>query len=187
MSSKKDKTPQEMARLMIYDDETGILTWRERSAESFNCAVKERGRVASRWNLLRAGKRAGCINPLGRRVITIEKRTYFASRVAWAIYFGAWPEGVVDHINHDVSDDSIKNLRDVSYAENAQNTKLSSRNSSGRMGVHFHAGHSRWRAKISHLGQDYYLGSFTTKEAATRARAAAEKELGFHENHGGEF
>lgn len=184
---RKEKTPAELAQILRYDPETGILTWRERAADSFSCDPTEKQRVASRWNILRAGKQAGCINRLGRRVLTIEKRTYFGSRVAWAVHFGVWPKGVIDHINHIVSDDRIVNLRDVSEAENAQNCKQSSRNKSGFVGVHFHAGHGRWRAKISHSRKDHYLGSFQTKSEAIRARAVAEKELGFHENHGGEF
>src|SRR3546814_1788886 len=47
-----------------------------------------------------------------------------AHRVAWAIHYGEWPNGQIDHINGDPSDNRIANLRDVSALENARNAKL---------------------------------------------------------------
>jgi len=46
---------------------------------------------------------------------------YSAHRMAWAIYYGKWPELEIDHINGDRSDNRIKNLRDVLHIVNVNN------------------------------------------------------------------
>lgn len=47
--------------------------------------------------------------------------TYDAHRIAWALYYGAWPEKEIDHWNGDRADNRIRNLRDVSHLENSRN------------------------------------------------------------------
>lgn len=43
---------------------------------------------------------------------------------------------------------------------------------------------SKWRATIKVDGVEINLGFFANFEDAAKARATAEKEHGFHENHG---
>lgn len=52
--------------------------------------------------------------------IFIDGKGYRAHRLAWLYHYGEWPE-VVDHINGDTLDNSIKNLRSVDCASNSQN------------------------------------------------------------------
>jgi len=46
---------------------------------------------------------------------------------------------------------------------------------------------NKWAAHIKVDGKYIHLGTFTTKESATRARKDAERAHGFHENHGKEM
>lgn len=105
-------------------------------------------------------------------------RLLLAHRVAWAIYHGAWPDRIVDHINHDKLDNRIQNLRLVTNSESARNKPLSPRNKSGVAGVQ-RVG-NRWVVTISTT----QLGSFRSFDDAVAARRAAEVEMGFHPNHG---
>jgi len=57
----------------------------------------------------------------GYIIIMVSGLSFVAHRVAWFINYGTWPTGVIDHINHDRSDNRIINLRDVSPTENARN------------------------------------------------------------------
>jgi len=118
------------------------------------------------------------------RVVGISGRKYFAHRLAWLIHFGKWPKEHIDHINGDGSDNRLLNLREANTEVNAKNQKLNSRNRSGRVGVYQVAGTDKYVAQIFSKGVYRYLGAFGSFEAASQARAKAELELGFHQNHG---
>lgn len=56
------------------------------------------------------------------RTISIDCKTYRKSRIIYLFHHGKIPNGkVIDHINNDITDDRIENLRAVTVAENAFN------------------------------------------------------------------
>jgi len=110
--------------------------------------------------------------------------TLCAHRVAWALYYDEWPNGTIDHINGDKLDNRIENLRCVSSIENARNAALGANNTSGVVGVHLHKDTGKWTAQIRANDKTIALGLFKKKGDAIIARKAAEKVLGYHENHG---
>jgi hypothetical protein len=158
--SRKPLTADRLRQLLDYDPETGVFTWR----------------VNGRKNP-HEGKVAGVINASGGRVIRVDFRMYHAARLAWLHVYGEWPEGFVDHINRDRSDDSLRNLREADRGQNTWNSKRNSRNTSGHKGVHFSKVQGRWRALIGHRGKMHYLGSFEKIEEAIAARATAVQRL----------
>ena len=92
-----------------------------------------------------------------------------------------------DHIDHEEGnrgDNRWSLLKEGSKQQNHLNMKLFSNNSSGVPGVSFDKKRGRWRARIVLTGQDQHLGYFDDLEAAVEARKAAEKQYGFHQNHG---
>ena len=70
-----------------------------------------------------------------------------AHRVAWAIYYGVWPTGMIDHINGDGLDNRICNLRDVTHKENARNSRRKATNKSGCSGVMRDKHKKKWVAQ----------------------------------------
>jgi hypothetical protein len=150
-----------------YEPETGELYW----------LPKENPRKG--WNKRYANKPIRSISK-GYIRLRIDGKFYAAHRVAWALYHGAWPN-VIDHINGDKTDNRITNLRSVTNAENMRNLRAPKDNRSGHIGVSPYR--NRWRALIGAAPQ-IYLGSFDTFEEAVAARKAAERRLGYHENHG---
>jgi hypothetical protein len=170
-------TPEQLSELLDYDPATGILTWRERARTLFPS-----DREHLRWNGRYAGMRAFTVNSRGYRDGMIFRKMHRAHQVAWAIYYGAWPDGQIDHINGDRDDNRIGNLRVVTRSANCRNTKRRSNNSSGIMGVSPLKG--RWRAYIRDDGKNVHLGIFNTLEEAATARKDAEQRLGYHSNHG---
>ena len=56
-----------------------------------------------------------------RFVIRFKGKPYLRSRLIWLLQTGAWPKGVIDHINRIKQHDSFDNLRDVSYSTNRRN------------------------------------------------------------------
>lgn len=89
----------------------------------------------------------------------------------------------VDHINGDSLDNRSKNLRVVTNYENRRNTKISSRNRTGVVGVMFK--NNRYIATaVDRDGKQRHIGAYRTLEEAANARKQAEIKYGYHENHG---
>lgn len=105
-------------------------------------------------------------------------------RLAWRLQTGEWPEGVIDHINGDPTDNRFENLRDVPQRLNSRNQKKHSRNTSGQTGVYWRRDVARWQARISTDEGQKSLGYFDTFEEAVETRKTAERENEYHINHG---
>ncbi len=167
--SKADITQKELKRLLDYDPSTGILTWKI----SNSCRVGK-------------GDIAGSRNDEQYIVVKVNCIAYRAHRIIWRWFYGVWPNGEIDHINHIRYDNRIVNLRDVIHRENGRNKTRHSNNTSGSTGVVYRNGKNikkRWHAYIGSIPQKH-LGCYKNKAEAVAARKRAEVELGFHENHG---
>jgi hypothetical protein len=135
-----------------------------------------------RWNKRYAGTEAlSNVGHHGYPRGNIYNKPYRAHRVAWALHYGEWPCGEIDHINGIRHDNRICNLRIATGPENSRNLKRRSDNTSGYKGVSKVAATGKWRAYINLNGKQYSLGYYDTAEAAAAAYANAAPK--FH----GEF
>jgi hypothetical protein len=159
----------ELSELLDYDMDDGEIRWKKRISVS---AVP--------------GRLAGTVCG-GYRAIKIKGKIYMGHRLAWLLAYGEWPNGEIDHINHDKLDNRIENLRVVSREENLRNkTVYSGEKCSTRfgiMGVRLING--RWRADIRVNGELIRIGFFDDWFDAVCARKSAEVKHEFHFNHGG--
>jgi len=172
----------EISKILKCDVENGKLYWLPRSQEMFSDA-KNPGQ-AKMWNARYAGKLAFQTVCNGYRHGAIFSRRYFAHRVIWLFATGNWPENQIDHINGDRSDNRISNLRDVTKAENMKNMRVRAKSKSGASGVYWYEGLQKWQVFISVKGKTRNLGRFSEKADAIACRRQAEKDHGYHENHG---
>ena len=172
-------TVEVLRELIDYDPETGKMFWRRRDHKWFNDKQEFR-----RWNTRYAGKECFNYANAGYMRSKIFRKDYAAHRVAWAIHHGAWPAGMIDHIDGDRQNNRASNLRVVSPLENSRNIGLSQKNKSGYHGVALNPRTRKWIARICDSGRQIHLGSFDGKAAAVAARKAAERDLGYHPNHG---
>lgn len=85
-------------------------------------------------------------------------------------------DDIIDHINHDTTDNRKTNLRKVTALQNSINRKRRSDNVSGHTGVCFHncRGRKHWEAYITVDKKRMNLGRYLTKEEAIEARREAE-------------
>lgn len=173
-----DLTAERLRQVVHYDPETGIITWIDRGKDDF-AQPSTYATFVSRC----LGKEAGCPTGNGYRRITIDCQKHLSHRLAWLYVYGEWPSRHIDHINGDGCDNRIANLRDVSNAENHRNTRRHVTNSSGVCGVRLNR-YGSWAATIWNQAKIIHLGSFKSKEEAAAARKAAERDLGYHPNHG---
>lgn len=179
MAEKPHITPALLAELLAYAPETGALTWKPRPMHMFANGGKQSQRQNwLAWNAKHAEKPALTALTAGYPSGRVLKVMVYAHRVAWAIHHGIWPDGQIDHINGDRTDNRICNLRDVTQAQNLKNVK--------KIGPNKFKGVTRtpsaWVARIRANGKIQHLGSFRCETAAAIAYDLASIE--HHGEHG---
>ena len=154
---------------LSYDPETGLITW-----------IRSRGNVVAGCEFGTLMKTKANVYRRGH----IFGKSLLAHRVAFAIHYGRWPNGDIDHINHIGTDNRICNLREVSRHINCKNRKMDHDNQSGLTGVSWHRRIGKWMARIRCDGKQIHIGYFIDKEEAAEAWRLKAAELGFHKFHG---
>lgn len=101
-----------------------------------------------------------------------------AHRVSYEMANGPIPDSlVIDHICHNPPCVNPAHLRAVTQKENTENRRGAHKSSkSGVRGV-WHAPNGKWRARLTHHGEEIRLGSFETLEDAEAAVIAKRNEL----------
>ena len=147
---------KELKELLSYDAETGKFSW-----------VQPKGSKAE-------GSPAGYVSWNGYVEIKINKRVYWAHRLAWLYVHGNFPKEHTDHIDGDRANNSISNLREASNAQNMQNIRNPTiKNTSGFLGVQKSG--KKWKAMISVSGIKKHIGTFSSKEEAYEAYVRAKR------------
>lgn len=157
-SSEHQLTRTALLAELHYDPKTGLFR-----------------RVVARGNRA-AGEVTGWKATRGYVFIGVAGSTFPAHRLAWLYVTGAWPKGVIDHINGCTGDNRWENLRDVSCTTNSENQRQAHRRSaSGLLGVTLLKG--RPRAAIRVKGKLLHLGTFDTAIEAHHAYLKAKRDL----------
>lgn len=174
-----------LRQILDYDPETGKLFWKERDVSLFPAVTPSRSRsLCALWNERYANNEAlGSVNKQGYKAGRILNQTVTAHRVIWKLVTGKDPDQV-DHINGLRSDNRLSNLRNVDRLTNQRNAGMRRDNMSGATGVGWVKASGKWQARITVFDRRIHLGRFNTFNDAVSARKAAEREHGFHENHG---
>lgn len=175
-------SPELLRKLLRYDPETGKLFWVARNAEFFtNTNRRSASHAQTQWNERYADQEAfTAFDGHGYLMGRIFKKPYKAHRVAWAIVNGEWPNGQIDHLNGNRSDNRLKNLRQVDQSENNKNSKKRSNNKSGVTGVCFDKERQKWMVTI--CGK--FGGRFQNFEDAVAHRLILQNSDNFTERHG---
>jgi hypothetical protein len=150
--------------LLSYDPNTGVLTW------------KRWPWTPQIWQF--EGKTAGT-EKKGEIQIAItyagKTRTYRAHRVCWALYYGEWPDKLIDHWDNDTKNNRISNLRKATNSNNSCNKK----DVVGKIpwkGVYLFKGkHYGAQIKLNHT--HYWLGLHSEPWLAAMAYDAKAKSL----------
>lgn len=145
-----------------YDLSTGAFFHKKRSGRP-NGKIKE-------------GARAGNVGKRGYRVISINYRDYQEHHLSWFYVRGTWPdiEKRLDHINQIKTDNRIGNLREVTHSENAVNSKINSRNTSGYRGVSWNKQAQKYLVQICVNNKRRRLGYYKSVEVAALVALVAQ-------------
>jgi len=106
----------------------------------------------------------------------ISKKTIYLHRLIMNLHDKSKTFGYVDHISSHKNDNRKSNLRICTNAENLQNRKVNSNNSTGIIGVSWNSGCNKYQAIINVNGKQKMLGVFKNIEDATAKRLEAEQE-----------
>ena len=129
-----------------------------------------------------ANQVAGYSHCEGYLSVAIGRKEYLVHRIIWLMQTGSWPDEV-DHINHNRQDNRWVNLRSVFPQDQQKNMRLRRNNRSGVQGVRVLPS-GKFCAYIMVNRVQLALGSYDLLDDAIAARKAAEKQHGFHVNHG---
>ena len=178
-----DLTQSLLNEIFGYDPETGVLYHKERPRWMFTKGYKGGETSWRTFNTQNAGKPITNVGGGGYLRVNIDGTRYFAHRIIWMMVHGEWPNEI-DHINGDKSDNRLCNLRSVSRQENLRNLARRADNTSGHTGVSLSKRDGVFIAYITVDGRMKVIGRYPTAGQAAQARAKAQAELGYHENHG---
>ena len=143
-----------------YDPDTGYFFWK----------------ISPKYDVF-VGDRAGNFDGKYWR-LAYKQKNYKASRVAWLMVTGSWPESQIDHINGNKTDDRFKNLRSATNAQNCRNRSRRD-NKLGTKGVWRSAKRCKYEftSSIQIDGKRIYLGTFSTIHEAKLAYDKAAKQV----------
>ena len=103
-----------------------------------------------------ASDEKGCVH--GYRRVSILKSLYKEHRVVWALFNDEVPD-IIDHINRDVTDNRIENLRESNHT-------LNSYNRSDVRGISYHHKQDTWFVNIRYKKKLEHIGCFKDEELA---------------------
>jgi hypothetical protein len=147
----------------IFDYKDGNLIWKVKKSNS-----------------LKIGDICGSKNNEGYIQTSLNGKKFKNHRLIWMWHYGVFPE-LIDHIDHNPSNNKIENLRIATQSENFRNRPKATNNTSGYKGVSFHKHRKKFQAKIKINGKQIYLGLFDSAKDAHNVYCIAAKE------HHGEF
>jgi len=117
-------------------------------------------------------------------IITLNSKAYLVHRVIYYMAHGHCPD-FVDHIDNNIQNNHIDNLRPATRSENQWNKSLNKKNTSGVKGLSWAKKQNKWLACIRYKGKNKNLGYFESKELGAEFLELARELLhGSYANHG---
>jgi hypothetical protein len=154
--------------LELFDLKNGVLYWK----------------VNKPYSKYKAGDVAGRKVKDGYMQVCVNRIRILNHQVVFKMFHNYVPK-IIDHIDGNIQNNSVENLRPATIRQNQYNSKISTRNKSGVKGVHWCARRRKWHTQLSINGKQTTLGFFEDLELADLvAQEARDKYHGAFANHG---
>jgi len=168
-------SPDQLHKVLVYDESTGDLYWRERPASDFPSWTSyrsHRNKSANRKAGAIKRRKDGRVKSI---VVRVNNVLYPAHCLIWIMRRGEIPDGLqVDHRNRNPLDNRLENLRLATHSQNQQNSAHRG-NSTGFKCVVPRG--ERFVAKLKHAGKQIHIGTFDTPVEANAAYFQRAKQL----------
>lgn len=179
-TTEKSVSPEVLARLLSYDQDTGKLFWLPRPIEYFRDGGGRYTAVRAKkiFDTTFANREAlTAKNTAGYARGNVFGRNLMAHRAAYCLVWGMWPKHQIDHVNGIRDDNRWVNLRAATNQQNQYNCSSAKGSISRFVGVTLCKRSLRWTAYICPDGTKVHLGNFSSEEDAARERDRAAKEM----------
>ena len=159
-------TIERLKGLLNYDEDSGNLTWLvdKKSAKT--------------------GDIVGFKSKQPYYEVHIDGQKYLVHRLVWFYSYGVWPN-IIDHRDGNTRNNSLKNLREVTVAQNSLNKKRSKNNLCGAKNVSYKQDRNKYAVNLDVDGKPKHIGHYPTIElakiAATEARIKYHGEYAKHD------
>ncbi len=119
------------------------------------------------------------LNADGYIGVEYQGRKYRIHRIMYQLYneVELTPNQYIDHIDMNVTNNSMENLRLCNKSTNGMNRTKQVNNSTGFKGVTYHKSARKYMAQLEHNKKRYYLGLYDTPELAYEAYCKSAKEI----------
>jgi hypothetical protein len=121
-----------------------------------------------------AGHKAGCLHKSGYMQVRLGGVCYQLHRLIFLYHMGYLPT-YIDHIDGDISNNRIENLRECTVAQNNRNARVKKTNKLGVKGVR-QLTSGTYEARIWKDGKRINIGYFPTLAEAKKAYDTCAKE-----------
>jgi len=159
----EELTHEDLLYYTSYDPINGGLIWRRKKARA------------------NSGDRVGGFDLDGYVTTGINGKKYRVARLVWFYIHKEWPQGHIDHIDRNKSNDRIENLRVVTIKENNINRASSKQQRKLNLPKWVTPHGKKYRSCVRANGKIHKFGPFDTPEEAHDVAA------NFAKKHHGEF
>ena len=129
-------------------------------------------------NKLKIGDQVGWPTTSEYLCTKIHYKTYFVHKIIFLMHYGYIPQ-IVDHIDGNINNNKIENLRAVNLSQNQHNRKQSKNNTSGFKNVSWCKRTQKWQVVLSCNNKQMAFGRYDDIELADLvAQEAREKYHG---------
>ena len=143
----------------LFDYKDGALYWKVRAAHN-----------------VFAGDKAGFVQGNGYHGVVVDRKIHALHRVIFLHQHGFLPE-VVDHIDGNILNNNVENLRAATRSKNGANQRTSAANTSGVKNVSWCKVARKWTVMVQKNGAQHYFGRYANLDEAASVAKQARTDL----------
>ena len=128
----------------LFEYKNGKLFWKNKTSPYSN---------------IRIGQKAGCFGKENYQYVNFHNIRKPLHSVIYCMFYGHFPK-MIDHIDGNIHNNLIQNLREVTHSQNMLNSKLRKDSKSGYKNISFHKPTKKYIVRMVVNGKRKHFGSY---------------------------